>query len=224
MFGSKLLGTFILVWLGLLAVPHLAIAQGTANSAWRAKPSQSAPSSMRIYGHTAPPIGYVQLCQRDPAECRPAAVSLDRMELTAARLAEVAALNRQINLAIRPATDKELHGVDEHWSYPTLDMRGDCEDYVLLKRKLLMELGWPASTLLITVVRDERKEGHAVLTLRTSQGDFILDNKNDEVLAWHRTPYEFVMRQSYLDPNRWMSLEPDDEAAALAVAGVRSAD
>jgi predicted transglutaminase-like cysteine proteinase len=177
---------------------------------------------MRVYGHTAPPIGFVQFCQRDPAECRSVSKSLERMELSPARLAEVTALNRQVNTAIRPATDKELHGVEEHWSYPTHDMRGDCEDYVLLKRKLLMELGWPPATLLITVVRDERKEGHAVLTLRTSQGDFVLDNKNDDVLAWHRTPYEFVMRQSYLEGQRWMSLEPEEDPSSVAVSGVRA--
>ena len=37
--------------------------------------------------------------------------------------------------------------------------------------------GWPESKLLITVVRDENNEGHAVLTVRTDEGDFILDNR-----------------------------------------------
>ena len=116
-------------------------------------------------------------------------------------------------------TDIELYGVTDYWTIPTT--KGDCEDYVLLKRKLLMELGWPASALLITVVRDERGEGHAILTARTAQGDFILDNKTDEIKVWHRTRYDFVMRQSYLNPRVWMSLDPREMDTSLPSAGVR---
>jgi predicted transglutaminase-like cysteine proteinase len=116
-------------------------------------------------------------------------------------------------------TDLDLYGVTDYWTIPTA--RGDCEDYVLLKRKRLMELGWPASALLITVVRDERGEGHAVLMVRTQQGDFVLDNKTDEIKLWHRTRYQFVMRQSYLNPRVWMSLDPSELEGAVASAGVR---
>ena len=35
---------------------------------------------------------------------------------------------------IEPVTDQQLWGVEEKWSYPV--NKGDCEDYVLLKRKL----------------------------------------------------------------------------------------
>jgi predicted transglutaminase-like cysteine proteinase len=71
-----------------------------------------------------------------------------------------------------------------------------------------MARGWPGSALLLTVVRDEKGEGHAVLTARTVQGDFILDNKVNEVKSWNRTGYDFMMRQSYLNPMIWMSLDP----------------
>jgi predicted transglutaminase-like cysteine proteinase len=74
----------------------------------------------------------------------------------------------------------------------------------------------------MTVVRDQKGEGHAVLTARTLQGDFILDNKVDEVKAWHRTGYEFVMRQSYLSPRIWMSLDPKEANSTIPLAGVRS--
>ena len=109
--------------------------------------------------------------------------------------------------------------VVEYWTIPTT--RGDCEDYALLKRKRLMELGWPASALLMTVVRDDRGEGHALLTARTVQGDFILDNKVDEIKIWYKTPYEFIMRQSYLNPQLWMSLDPNEGIATLPLAGVK---
>ena len=61
--------------------------------------------------------------------------------------------------------------------------KGDCEDYALLKRHTLIRKGWPVGSLLLTVVRDEKGEGHAVLTARTKQGDFILDNKIVCILA-----------------------------------------
>jgi predicted transglutaminase-like cysteine proteinase len=75
----------------------------------------------------------------------------------------------------------------------------------------------------MTLVRDEKGEGHAVLTARTLQGDFILDNKIDEVKVWHRTRYDYVMRQSYLNVQIWMSLDPAEGSNSTApLVSVRS--
>ena len=108
---------------------------------------------------------------------------------------------------IIPETDLEHYGVPDYWSLPT-DGKGDCEDYALLKRHKLIMLGWPSAALLMTVVRDTKGEGHAVLTARTTGGDFILDNKSNEVRLWNQTSYEFLMRQSYLNPRAWIALDP----------------
>lgn len=175
---------------------------------------------MRVWGQALPPIGYVQFCERNPFDCEPTGRSQVRVELTLDRMSELDLVNRTVNKEIEPATDRELYGVEEYWTYPDTRKKGDCEDYVLLKRKRLMELGWPESSLLITVVMDERNEGHAVLTVRTMQGDYIVDNKNDEIKPWYRTPYRLVMRQSFLHPRIWVSLEPK-EPNAVAVAGVK---
>ena len=75
-------------------------------------------------------------------------------------------------------TDLEHWGVVEKWSYPE-DGYGDCEDYVLLKRRMLMQSGWPREALLITVVRDRKGDGHAVLTVKTDKGEYILDNQDE---------------------------------------------
>jgi predicted transglutaminase-like cysteine proteinase len=88
----------------------------------------------------------------------------------------------------------------------------------------LIARGWPSGVLLMTVVRDEKNEGHAVLTARTTQGDFILDNKIDVVRLWNQTPYHYVMRQSYMDPKVWVSLDPNDAATPSALSGVQSVD
>jgi hypothetical protein len=114
-------------------------------------------------------------------------------------------VNKWVNETIKPITDMDHWGVIEKWSLPT-DGYGDCEDYVLLKRKMLIDAGWPREALLITVVRDKKGEGHAVLTVKSDKGEFVLDNQNETVLAWTDTGYRFVKRQSQSDPNLWVSL------------------
>jgi predicted transglutaminase-like cysteine proteinase len=194
---------------------------GLADPAGLPRGQEHASPYMRVFAVTQAPYGFVQFCARMPEECQQGSMEEQRFSATPERLSELDTINRKINREIAPATDMEIYGQAEYWTIPTT--RGDCEDYALLKRKRLMARGWPASALLMTVVRDEKGEGHAVLTARTLQGDFILDNKIDEVKAWHRTRYEFIMRQSYLNPQIWMSLDPSEATSSLAIAGVRSA-
>jgi predicted transglutaminase-like cysteine proteinase len=123
-------------------------------------------------------------------------------------------INSWVNQKIKPLTDLEHWGVKERWSYPD-DGYGDCEDYVLLKRRMLMEARWPRQTLLITVVRDERGDGHAVLTVKTDRGEFILDNQRPEILLWSETGYRFVKRQSQTDPNLWVSLGDNRDVTSV---------
>lgn len=174
---------------------------------------------MRVFGLAQPPYGFVSFCERLPAECAQGAPEEQRFKASPERLAQLDTVNRSVNHEIEPVTDAENYAQADYWTIPTA--KGDCEDYVILKRKRLMALGWPASALLITVVRDERGDGHAVLTARTMQGDFILDNKTDEIMVWHRTRYDYVMRQSYLNPRIWMSLDPREANPALPLAAVR---
>lgn len=177
---------------------------------------------MRVYGSTLPPYGYVRFCAAHPHECVQGALEENRFVLTRARFAELDEINRLVNKLIEPVTDLELYGETERWTIPTT--KGDCEDYALLKRKILIERGWPVSSLLMTVVRDEKGEGHAILTARTQQGDFVLDNKSDELRVWHKAPYAYVMRQSYIDPNVWVSLDPKDATSPALLSGVRPRD
>lgn len=174
---------------------------------------------MRVFGLAHPPYGFVNLCKRTPRECAQGRREEHRFDATPDRFAELDAVNRAVNREIEPITDIEHYGEADRWTIPRL--RGDCEDYVLLKRRRLIALGWPQSALLITVVRDELGDGHAVLTARTRQGDFILDNKTNEIKIWHRVRYQFVMRQSSLNPRVWMSLGPQERSPSLPLAGVR---
>ena len=172
---------------------------------------------MTAFGDTLPPIGYVTFCRENRDECRPGRRFADRIQLTPSKFREIVGINNDVNKAIAPVTDLELYGQPEVWAYPA-DNRGDCEDYVLLKRKKLIERGFPESTLLISVVRDENNEGHAILTVRTDKGDFVLDNKRREVMRWAETPYTFVKRQSERNPLVWISLLPPETAPQTTVS------
>ena len=171
---------------------------------------------LQSFGETLPPIGYVNFCRVRAAECRPSRRFADRIQLTRAKAAELRKVNKSVNSAVAPVTDMDLYGEVERWTYPV--KKGDCEDYVLLKRRILIERGWPETALLITVVRDENNEGHAVLTVRTDRGDFVLDNKVNPVKAWADTPYTFVKQQSARNPLVWSSLLPPDLAPQPAMS------
>jgi predicted transglutaminase-like cysteine proteinase len=151
------------------------------------------------------PIGWVDFCADNPKDCSAGPTQPRDIVMTQPAWKDLVRVNRWVNETIKPMTDQEHWGVIERWSYPT-DGYGDCEDYVLLKRKMLIEAGWPREALLITVVRDKKGDGHAVLTVKTDKGEFILDNQNESVLAWHETGYRFVKRQSQADQNMWVAL------------------
>ena len=152
-----------------------------------------------------PPIGWVEFCAEHPIDCK-ASPSMPRdVVLSSKAWTDLVRINKWVNDNVKPMTDLEHWGVVEKWSYPD-DGYGDCEDYVLLKRRMLMEAGWPREALLITVVREGNGNGHAVLTVKTDKGEFILDNQEERILLWSETSYRYVKRQSQSDPNRWVAL------------------
>ena len=170
-----------------------------------------------VSGVTRPPIGWVEFCSSYPTECATTSTEPRDVVLSTRAYKDLVRVNRWVNQDVKPMTDMEHWGVVERWSYPD-DGYGDCEDYVLLKRRLLMSAGWPREALLITVVRDQKDEGHAVLTVKTDHGELILDNQNEEVLPWTETGYRFVKRQSQQNPNVWVSLG-DPRPSPPTVAG-----
>lgn len=164
---------------------------------------------------TTAPMGFVRFCTGNPHECDAMGGSSPVMRLDAQRSAELDRVNRTVNDTIQPETDLDHFGETERWTYPD-DGSGDCEDYVLEKRRRLINIGWPTSVLLITVVRDHEGDGHAVLTVITDKGDLILDNQEPAILSWKDTGYRFVKRQSQSSPAAWVSL---GETAVPPVVG-----
>lgn len=164
---------------------------------------------------TSQPIGHYEFCQKNPTECGVRTRKSGLVHLTPALWNSLQDVNNSVNVMIEPVTDEDLWGKIEVWSYPT--NRGDCEDFVLLKRKLLMEQGVPASNLLITVVRQRNGEGHAVLAVRTDRGDFILDNLEPRIKSWEKTDYRFLKRQSERNTSSWVSIQDSRQTIVSSI-------
>lgn len=178
-----------------------AVALTLAASATMAK----AQSLMPTAGLSTQPVGHYEFCQTVPQECVKTRYS-GPVQLTRALWATIIDVNNVVNTMITPRTDMELWGVEERWSYPSSSY-GDCEDYALEKRRRLIKAGIPAANLPITVVRQPNGDGHAVLTINTNMGDFVLDNLEPRVLAWTETEYRFLKRQSPKHAGMWVSIE-----------------
>lgn len=152
------------------------------------------------------PWGWRDFCRKNPADCAVQKTAApDPFALTPDKWKTVLETNTKVNQSIEPVSDTDHWGKPESWDYPS-DGKGDCEDYALLKRGLLIRAGVPASAILMTVVINRKGEGHAVLTLKTDRGDYVLDNQINEILSWESSGYRFVQRQSEADPNEWVRL------------------
>jgi predicted transglutaminase-like cysteine proteinase len=177
-------------------------------------PVASAPATAS--GDARAPYAWSELCRRSPAECRVDIHESEQVEMTPLLWKTIVAINGRANRTIEAVTDDDHWGVVDRWDIPT-DGKGDCEDFALLKRKLLAEAGVPRRAMLMTVVIDEENAGHAVLMIRTDRGDFILDNKRNAILPWSQTGYVYVKRESQLRTG-WTSL---GGAQTPTVASVR---
>ena len=169
------------------------------------------------FGPTTAPIGYVAFCARGEEECKFKGGKIERIALDADKFDQIKQVNNYVNTAIKPMSDADLYGVPDYWTYPI--SMGDCEDYLLLKKRYLQGLGFSADELLITVVFDENGEGHAVLTVMTNMGDYILDNRRNEILLWNQTGYKFLKRQSQTDANKWVSLKTNTPQVLVSSQG-----
>ncbi|ANY83971.1 transglutaminase (plasmid) [Microvirga ossetica] len=144
---------------------------------------------------TARPIkGWIRFCEQNPAECAVDPDEPTTIDLTAKDWQTLNRINQQVNGAIKAKTDMDHWGVEDIWDFAE-DGYGDCEDYQLVKRRRLVEAGFPRRALRMTVVIDEEGAGHAVMMVRTTRGDFILDNKRNAILPWHKTGYVYIKRE-----------------------------
>jgi len=194
----------------------LLLAMAMQLSAWGSAYA-AGPAYMHTGGRTTQPVGHYEFCQRIPGECNEKTPKGAPVDLSRKLWATIVSINNSVNTRIVPRTDMEMWGKEEVWSYPDSGF-GDCEDYALEKRRELMALGVPAGNLLMTVARQPNGDGHAVLTVRTSLGEFILDNLETKVLSWTDTDYTYLKRQSTENSGVWVTI---NDGRSDAVASVR---
>lgn len=213
----------ILLFLALAAQLPPQISTAAARAA-EAEPLPLAETAAfaRTGGQAKTMIGWSGFCKAQPLECRDSRLEPVAVILTPDVWSELNSINGLVNRQIKPIGDDDHYGIyrmgiPNWWTYPD-DGSGNCNDYVLLKRRLLIEAGWPKSALLMTVVVSPKGEGHLVLTVRTDRGDFILDNVRSRVLAWNKTDYRFVKRQSATDQNVWLLIAADEAVPMAATA------
>ncbi len=167
-----------------------------------ALPAASQP--IESIGAAKPLLAWMKFCDSNPAECAVDVNEPETIELTPKIWKTIVSVNQRVNSTIKAVTDAEHWGVVDVWDFAE-DGRGDCEDFQLLKRRILAESGLPRRAMRMTVVIDELGEGHAVLVIRTNRGDYVLDNKTSSVLPWSRTGYVYIKRESQHQVG-WVSL------------------
>jgi predicted transglutaminase-like cysteine proteinase len=181
-----------------------------------AQPGALQASYAAVGPQTSVPYGWVDFCSRRSEECNVQRLAAIDLRLTAKIWRVLDRINRQVNDFIEPVSNLDHWGtILDHWDYP-VDGMGDCKIYALYKRKLLLDEGFPRQALLMTIVRNLDGEGHAILTVKTDRGEFVLDNLSDEIRPWNATGYRFVKRQSQEDPNLWVSISNPGKPAQYA--------
>ena len=149
----------------------------------------SAPAIIQSGFPSLAPMGYVRFCLRYVEDCKIHGTDFRRrtITLTGERWAELVRVNLQVNRDIIAQPDLGMATKD--WSvHPKV---GACYDYAVTKRHDLLARGWPSSALLLSEVVTASGEHHLVLVVRTSQGNVVLDNLNQNIRTVETTRYRW---------------------------------
>lgn len=161
------------------------------------------------------PLGFLPFCIRTPDQCPRRLEAADRIKLSPANWLMLERVNADVNAEITPEADIDHYGVQEYWAITT-DGYGNCKHYALMKRKRLAAAGLPFEALRIGIVRLWDGEYHAVLTVATDRGDYVLDNLRNEIRPWSSTGYAWIERQSGTQPWAWVALNGDSGTFRVA--------
>ncbi len=168
-------------------------------------PLPSKVSAAVTLGELPAPFGWRNFCEKYRKECTDIRIGIPQTKLTPELWQAMNDINQWANHGLESVSDMDHWGKPESWDIPT-DGKADCEDFALLKRSVLARYGFTRSSLLMTIVYNQRNEGHAILTVVTDRGEFILDNQTDAILGMEKTGYQFVERQAPSNPNLWVRI------------------
>lgn len=151
------------------------------------------PMALPIAFSDDPPEPYREFCESNVDSCSLTGSAI--MEWTSALFEQLQETNSAVNSSVRFVPDPENSGLEENWDYPQQG-RGDCEDFVLEKRRLLVDSGLPSASLTCGIVFHQvQLYPHAVLLVETTAGTFVLDNLYDDVMCWDAVPYFYTRRE-----------------------------
>jgi predicted transglutaminase-like cysteine proteinase len=158
---------------------------------------------LQIGGPRAPLLGHVEMCAENAEECS-ARSDVAHAVIWDSHTKQLSKdINQTVNLMIHPKSDEEQFGKADKWN-PFPEKYGDCEDYVIQKRRMLIAEGIPASSMMIALVKTKDGEGHAVLVLRTTDGDKVFDNLTDEIKSPRETGHKFIAVTDPQNNDRWL--------------------
>lgn len=109
-------------------------------------------------------------------------------------------VNNDVNARVSYRYDSEAYGKPDFWE-PAATF-GDCEDYALEKRRLLLASGWPSESLGL-VVCYINEQCHCCLWVGTDKGSFILDNNYADPMPPDTLPFKW---ESMLCDGEWRQL------------------
>jgi predicted transglutaminase-like cysteine proteinase len=195
--------------LGILLVGAL-MSLGACASVPPGLTSGSVASEIADGHNAAPPPGFVTLCMHHAEVCAGTAEAAPtKVVLNEQNRGVLTSVNAVVNRSIAYREDRRNFGVVNVWNLNAMGGTGDCKDYALAKQQALIAAGLPRESLRLAIVKTPRDELHAVLTVDTDKGDFVLDSINPDILPWSETSYSWLSRQSAGNPLQWTMIAPN---------------
>lgn len=214
-FAARISIIAVMLLLAACQAPQLGAVGSIAPSGRQELAPQRISTSMEIGAVAEAPSGYLAFCRRDPQDCAVGDDEAGQVVLTPEAWARLGQINMAVNDAIKPMEDTIHYGRVDYWTIPQ-DGYGDCEDYALAKRKALADAGFSRRALRLAVANLPSGEAHAVLTIVTDRGDFVLDNRNDQILPWADAGLVWLARQT-ADARDWTGFSARRPVLLLAL-------
>lgn len=148
---------------------------------------------------TIAPFAHVRFCLASPGECSDGS-GPTMVDLTPAKLTLLRSVNSRVNNAIEP------YMPDGPETWVINPDKGNCHDYAVTKRHELIRKGWPAASLRLAVAYTRSGIGHLVVIVRTTEGDLVLDNLTEKIVAWNRSGLRFVSVEAGDKPRVWYAM------------------
>ncbi|HZB92338.1 MAG TPA: transglutaminase-like cysteine peptidase [Stellaceae bacterium] len=182
-FGGAALALAAVLWLGACAP---------------AAPLTASP--MPVGGPAAEPLGAVLFCAGHREECRDPARPAATVAMTPALWQAL----HEVQVGVDGELDPDAPAAVA-WHY-AVDGKATCVQYALEKRRALLARGVPSAALQLATAMTPRGDGHLVLIVATTGGDWVLDNLRYDVTPWGALPYRWIARQDGGSMSRWVSI------------------